>query len=126
MRLPYVRSALLVMLVISGCTSPLFCAESPDTEEVAKAPQPETGVMLVKDYALPWNCQDLKVEGVALVTQLKGTGSDPPPSSLARSSDQGDADARRQVARQAVGFGGYGDDPRARVHSARCAKGRHV
>jgi flagellar basal body P-ring protein FlgI len=71
-----------IACAVNGCTSPLFRAQSPDTEHVAEAPREEPGVRLVEDYAVPWNTSDLKVEGVGLITQLDGTGSDPPQSKL--------------------------------------------
>ncbi len=70
------------MLAVCGCTSPLFRAQSPETEEVAEAPPEESGARLVEDYAIPWNVSYLKVECVGLITQLDKTGSDPPQSTL--------------------------------------------
>ncbi len=76
------RLFLLWSLAFSGCTSPLFRAQSPDSEEVAEIPREESGVRMVEDYAVAWNTSWLKVEGVGLITQLDKTGSDPPQSPL--------------------------------------------
>lgn len=70
------------ILVACGCTSPLFRAQSPETEEVAEAPPEESGARLVEDYAIPWNVSYVKVENVGLITQLDKTGSDPSQSTL--------------------------------------------
>jgi hypothetical protein len=44
--------------------------------------EPDLGVRLVGDLATPWNTTYQKVEGIGFVTQLDGTGCDPPPSGL--------------------------------------------
>lgn len=74
--------AVITMLAECGCTSPLFRGQSPDVEAVSKAPPGESGTRYVGDLAVPWNEKYLKVEGVGLVTNLRGTGSDPPPGGL--------------------------------------------
>jgi len=68
----------------AGCTSPLFRGQSPELEpvDVAVEAVDDDGVRTVGDYARPYGMTWLPVEGVALVTQLRGTGSDPPPSPL--------------------------------------------
>lgn len=81
------RLALIVSLcgatISGGCTAPLFRGQSPETKEIAelvdeRADQPR----FVGDLAAPVGTADLRVHGVALVTNLDGTGSDPPPSPL--------------------------------------------
>ena len=69
-------------LVTGSCTSPLFRAQSPDAESVDELTAETSRTKFVGDLASPWGVRWLKVEGVALVTQLDGTGSDPPPSPL--------------------------------------------
>ena len=70
---------------IGGCTAPLFRGQSPDADEfdeIVEVAEPEGGVQLVGDLTGYHGVNWLKVEGVALVTQLHSTGSDPPPSPL--------------------------------------------
>jgi len=73
----------LLLLAAAGCSSPLFRAQSPDNTELNTLTEtPEERTKYIGDLAIPWGEKWLKVEGVALVTQLDGTGSDPPPSPL--------------------------------------------
>lgn len=64
------------LLAFSGCTAPALRSQGP--EEFADAL--ENNVRLVGDVALPFGNNYIKVEGVALVTNLRGTGEDPAPS----------------------------------------------
>ena len=70
--------------ILLGCTSPLMLYNS--TEEVAEIEdlnlelELDEEVRLVRDVTVPWGIHYLKLEGVALVTGLDRTGSDPPPS----------------------------------------------
>ncbi len=77
---------LMASLIAPGCSSPLFRGQSPDplvAHEPADLDEPgEMKVRLVGDLAAPYGTAGLVVEAVALVTQLLGTGSDPPPSPL--------------------------------------------
>ena len=77
---------LIASLIAPGCSSPLFRGQSPDplvAHEPADLDEPgEMKVRLVGDLASPYGTAGLVVEAVALVTQLLGTGSDPPPSPL--------------------------------------------
>jgi hypothetical protein len=61
----------------TGCASSLFHDRKPEAalEEIT-----EEGTPLVADYAHPYGLNAVKVEAVALVTGLKGTGEDPPQS----------------------------------------------
>ncbi len=68
--------------LMSGCSSPLFRAQSPDVGEFEQLLDDEQHTRFVGDLAAPWGDRWLKVEGVSLVTQLAGTGSDPAPSPL--------------------------------------------
>ncbi len=71
------RGALLCgILAIAGCSEPLVNSQSPENE----LDMLESNVKLVRDYARPHGVHTLKIEGLTLVTQLDGTGSDPPPS----------------------------------------------
>ncbi len=69
-----------------GCNSPLIRTQSPEVEQAA-APEvdswaDEESPQLVGDVTRTFGLHLLKVEGVALVNNLRGTGSDPPPSPL--------------------------------------------
>ncbi|MEX0818365.1 MAG: flagellar basal body P-ring protein FlgI [Pirellulaceae bacterium] len=72
----------LLLVCTHGCTSPLFLAQSPDVGEFEKLVEEESSTKFVGNLAAPWGDRWLKIEGVALVTQLHGTGSNPPPSPL--------------------------------------------
>jgi flagellar basal body P-ring protein FlgI len=68
--------------VISGCMGPIFRPQSPDsalTEEDVKLDPPSQS-QLVSSVAHPFGMNYVKVENVALVTGLAGTGEDPAPS----------------------------------------------
>ena len=77
-----IRVWALGVLLVCGCSSPLFRAQSPEPESITQASPTETGTRFVSDFAVPWNTSYLKVESVGLATQLDGTGSDPPNSTL--------------------------------------------
>ena len=62
---------------LTGCTTPLLLGQSPDEE----IPLDEKKRELVGDFTRPWGLNWVKLESVALVTNLANTGSDPPPSS---------------------------------------------
>lgn len=72
------------LLSVVGCNSPLFRSQSPEqadleflTEEVE-----DDATELVGYKTVPVGMNYLKIEGVALVNGLEGTGSDPSPSPL--------------------------------------------
>ena len=65
-----------VAALLSGCASPLFRGQSPEPEEVIEV---DEGTRLIGDLASPWGTNYVKLESVALVTGLGGTGCDPPP-----------------------------------------------
>ncbi len=73
---------LLLAIICNGCTSPLFLAQSPDVGEFEQLVADESKTKFVGDLAALWGGNWMKIEGVALVTQLGGTGSNPPPSPL--------------------------------------------
>jgi flagellar basal body P-ring protein FlgI len=62
---------------LGGCAMPLFRGQSPDLES---ATEEEKKAELVGDYARPVGLGTVKLESIALVTNLDNTGSDPPPS----------------------------------------------
>jgi hypothetical protein len=65
--------------MLGGCTTPLaFRSQSPELEEEAEI---EADTKLVGNYAIPFGMVIQKVEGLALVTGLPGTGGDCPPGS---------------------------------------------
>jgi hypothetical protein len=66
-------------LHLTGCTSRLLRGQSPDPEDYFDE-ELEKRVKLVGDITSTWGFHYQKVEGIALVTGLAGTGSDPPPS----------------------------------------------
>jgi flagellar basal body P-ring protein FlgI len=61
----------------SGCATPLFRGQSPDLET---STEQEKKTELVGDFARPVGLNWMKLESIALVTNLDNTGSDPPPS----------------------------------------------
>jgi flagellar basal body P-ring protein FlgI len=66
------------LAAFTGCTAPFMRGQSPDSE--LDAITQESTVRLVGDFVSPWGLNYLKIESIALVTGLSGTGSDPPPS----------------------------------------------
>ena len=64
-----------LLLSAIGCANPLVRSQSPDETDL-----PENQVKLIGDVAAPYGMTYVKIEGVALVTTLANTGSDPQPS----------------------------------------------
>lgn len=62
---------------IHGCATPLFRGQSPDLET---ATENEKKAEMVGDFARPVGLNWMKLESIALVTNLDNTGSDPPAS----------------------------------------------
>lgn len=75
------RHFLIVGLAaLGGCTSPLFFrGQSPESEDLPYE-EDEQAVRYVGQMTGVWGMNYAKVEGIALVTRLDGTGSDPPPT----------------------------------------------
>jgi flagellar basal body P-ring protein FlgI len=73
-----------LFLAVTGCSTPLFRGQSPENKQLTDivADERSSGPYTVGDLAVPVGTVYQKVEAVALVTQLDGTGSDPPPSQL--------------------------------------------
>lgn len=66
--------------LLGGCTTPLsFRSQSPEADEEEEL---ESDTKLVGDFAIPYGMVIQKVEGLALVTGLPGTGGDCPPGSV--------------------------------------------
>jgi flagellar basal body P-ring protein FlgI len=61
---------------VCGCATPLFRGQTPDAEAAATAKKTE----LVGDFTRASGLKWVKLESIALVTNLDNTGSDPPPS----------------------------------------------
>ncbi|ADB15984.1 flagellar P-ring protein [Pirellula staleyi DSM 6068] len=61
-----------------GCASPLMRGQTPEAPVEEFDP---TRLNYVGDYTRPWGLNYVKLESVALVTNLANTGSDPAPSS---------------------------------------------
>ncbi len=67
-------------VALSGCSTPwLFRGQSPDIEDLVNDDDPTT-VNYVGELASAWGTDFAKVESIALMTSLEGTGSNPHPS----------------------------------------------
>lgn len=66
----------LAALLLCGCNALSFRSQSPEDEATTEANERK----LVGDVAVPFGMFPIRLEAVGLVTQLPGTGSDPPPS----------------------------------------------
>ncbi|WP_197526588.1 flagellar basal body P-ring protein FlgI [Botrimarina colliarenosi] len=75
--MPY-RLLVATLVVMTGCASSIFRDRTPEAalDELTD----EGGTPLVGDFAHPYGLLPVKVEAVALVTGLDGTGEDPPQS----------------------------------------------
>lgn len=62
---------------VCGCAMPLFRGQTPDVEAETA---PEKKAEMIGDFVRPVGLNPIKLESVALVTNLDNTGSDPPPS----------------------------------------------
>jgi flagellar basal body P-ring protein FlgI len=64
---------IVLLTALVGCSGPFIRSQSPEPEiEMPTA-------KLVGDFAVPYGMHPVKVESIALVTNLPGTGSDPEP-----------------------------------------------
>src|SRR5689334_18427372 len=68
---------LAAAVVPCGCSGPILRPQSPEAR-VDMPLMPD--VKYVSEYTHPYGMEYVKVESVSLVTGLKGTGSDPPPT----------------------------------------------
>ena len=75
------RQFLLASLVgLGGCTSIASRGQSPDDSEAVVNSENSAADIYIGDITGVWGLNDIKIEGIGLVTQLDGTGSDPGPS----------------------------------------------
>jgi hypothetical protein len=81
------------LILLSGCTGPAIRSQSPEEGDLGAG---ESEVELIGNVSSPFGLHYLTVEGPALVTGLKDTGSDPPPSG-ARTALVADMQARGVV-----------------------------
>ena len=65
-------------IMLSGCKNLIHRSQSPD--DVAQLASSAGGAKYIDEVTGLWGLNRAKVEGIALVTQLDGTGSDPPRS----------------------------------------------
>jgi flagellar basal body P-ring protein FlgI len=63
------------LVSLAGCTAPLLRGQTPEIEPAAE----EDRLELIGDYTRPFGLNWIKLESIALVTNLANTGSDPPP-----------------------------------------------
>lgn len=63
---------------MAGCATPFFRGQTPELDTAAE--ELESRTEFVGDYARPQGLNWVKLESIALVTNLDNTGSDPPPS----------------------------------------------
>ncbi|QGJ68509.1 Flagellar biosynthesis protein FlgI [Planctomycetales bacterium 10988] len=83
LRFVHGKKALLLSYLLLICVPSTGCNEfSFRKSKELEAPKEEKfdSTKLIRDVAVPTGQQSIRVEAVALVTQLKGTGGDPPPS----------------------------------------------
>jgi flagellar basal body P-ring protein FlgI len=94
-RLIFSRRELLLSasLLLAGCTSTAIRSQSPEKGDLGDS---DSHFELIGDVASPFGLHYVRVEGPALVTGLKDTGSDPPPSA-ARTALVADMQARNVV-----------------------------
>lgn len=73
-----IRLAVAPWLIFAwGCTNSVIRPQSPDEVDLGAA---ETGTVYIEDVAVAHGTHSVQIESVALVTNLRGTGSDPAPS----------------------------------------------
>lgn len=71
-----------IFAVTVGCDTMTLRPQSPDPTQVLLDGEEEAGTQYVGDISAPWGLAYGKIESVALVTRLDGTGSAPSPSVL--------------------------------------------
>ena len=72
-----VMGCVAAALVCAGCSGPILRPQS--TEARLDLP-PMPDVKYVSEYTHPYGMNYVKLEGISLLTGLRGTGSDPPPN----------------------------------------------
>lgn len=73
-------AAACLLPIAFGCMGPIFRPQSPDAALTSIDEAAPSGAQLVSSVAHPYGMSFVKVENVALVTGLAGTGEDPAPS----------------------------------------------
>lgn len=76
----WTAAATTLCLVITGCMGPLLRPQSPGNSAANENSSKENQTRLIRNIAHPYGLGYVKLESVALVTGLQGTGEDPPPS----------------------------------------------
>ncbi|MEX2174918.1 MAG: flagellar basal body P-ring protein FlgI [Pirellulaceae bacterium] len=71
-------SSAIAGILLPGCATPLMRGQTPEADPLAEPP----GLELVGDSTRPYGLNWIKLEAVALVTNLHNTGSDPPAGDL--------------------------------------------
>jgi len=64
---------------LSECAGSLIRGQNPELDEVSSELQEESTLESVGEITRPWGNHGMKVESIALVNNLQGTGSNPPP-----------------------------------------------
>src|SRR5688572_9407748 len=72
-----VMGCVVAALVCVGCSGPILRPQSPEAR-LDLPPMPD--VKYVSEYTHPYGMNYVKLEGISLLTGLRGTGSDPPPN----------------------------------------------
>lgn len=72
---PFAAVIICGLILSSGCSSRSLRSQSPEELEEAGAES-----KLVGEFAVPHQMNAIRVEGIAMVSGLPGTGGDPPPS----------------------------------------------
>lgn len=73
-----VTAAVMLAVACVGCAGPAIRSQSPEVEALLSL---DADTKLVAEYAAAWGTDMQRIERVALVTGLAGTGGDPPPNS---------------------------------------------
>jgi hypothetical protein len=71
-------SVVVAPCLVAGCLTPAVTSERAELDRILEHDESKT--LLVGDATRPVGMNHIKVEGAALVTNLDGTGSDPPPT----------------------------------------------
>jgi hypothetical protein len=73
-------AAAMLLCPVAGCLTPAVTSQHAELDQVLEPDESET--LTVGGATRPVGTKYVKIEGVALVTGLDGTGSDPPPSPM--------------------------------------------
>lgn len=75
-----VLAALLLVPSVGGCQAPWVKKKNEVEVFVPRVDDLEPDLEFVGDLTRAWGLGYMKIEGIALITNLRGTGSDPPPN----------------------------------------------